>query len=67
MSRGEGHVVDVQRWMSEYQDSLRLAGVDVKAVATNPEHADRVKDCAGLAARSQRASGRGHHLDEWRV
>jgi hypothetical protein len=40
--------VDVQRWMNEYQDSLRQAGVDVKAVPTDPEHADRAKTAQAL-------------------
>jgi hypothetical protein len=48
MSQGQAHVVDVQRWMDEHKEGLRQAGVDVKAVPTNPEHADRVKTSQAL-------------------
>ncbi len=48
VSRGQEHSVDVQRGMNEHQDSLDEAGVDVKAVPTNPEHADRGKAAQAL-------------------
>ena len=45
---GQAHIVDVQRWMNEHQDSLDQAGVEAKAVPTNSEHADRGKTAQAL-------------------
>jgi hypothetical protein len=47
-SRGQGRVVDVQRWANEHRGSLDQAGIDVKAVPTDPGHADRPKTAQAL-------------------
>jgi hypothetical protein len=48
MSLGTGHIVDVQRWMHEHQGGLHHAGVDVKAVPTNTDHAGQAKTAQAL-------------------
>ena len=47
-SQGQGRIVDVQQWANEHRGGLHQAGVDVEAVPTNPEHADRAKTAQAL-------------------